>query len=171
MIRLRDISFPPEHTVSQLPWQAAKLLRVEQSRIRHVSIVKKSIDARKKPDVKVIYTIDVKVEGNEEKIRCSRTAAVVAECARPDGVIVETSRGTEYALCVQGNTMIDEMELTAPLRPVIRKATEEDKRTVEKNLGNISKGFNVIFCCGLAEKTLYCGIRRSGTRLTAVTLD
>ena len=29
-------------------------------------------------------------EGNEEKIRCSRTAAVVAECARPDGVIVET---------------------------------------------------------------------------------
>ena len=25
-------------------------------------------------------------EGNEEKIRCSRTAAVVAECCRPDGV-------------------------------------------------------------------------------------
>jgi len=51
-----------------------------------------------------------------------------------DGVIVETSRGTEYALCVQGNTMIDEIELTAPLRPVVRVATEEDKLTVEKNL-------------------------------------
>lgn len=24
-----------------------------------------------------------------------------------DGVIVETTRGQEYALCVQGNTMID----------------------------------------------------------------
>ena len=68
MIRIRDISFPPEHTVSQLPYQAARMLRVEQSRIKQVHIVKKSIDARKKPDVRVIYTIDVKLEGNEEKI-------------------------------------------------------------------------------------------------------
>ena len=41
-----------------------------------------------------------------------------------DGVIVETSRGTEYGECVQENTMIDEIELIAPLRPVVRKATE-----------------------------------------------
>ncbi|MCI9352063.1 MAG: stage 0 sporulation family protein [Lawsonibacter sp.] len=50
-----------------------------------------------------------------------------------DGVIVETARGTEYARCVQGNTMIDEIELTAPLRPVVRMATPEDAKTVEKN--------------------------------------
>ena len=60
-----------------------------------------------------------------------------------DGVIVETSRGTEYALCVQGNTMIDEMELTAPLRPVVRVATEEDKLTVEKNLEKEKKAFDI----------------------------
>ena len=50
-----------------------------------------------------------------------------------DGVIVETTKGTEYAHCVQGNTMIDEIELTAPLRPVVRLATPEDAKTVEKN--------------------------------------
>ncbi|NBI08712.1 hypothetical protein D1641_01585 [Colidextribacter sp. OB.20] len=50
-----------------------------------------------------------------------------------DGVIVETTKGTEYAHCVQGNTMIDEIELTAPLRPVVRLATLEDAKTVEKN--------------------------------------
>ena len=60
-----------------------------------------------------------------------------------DGVIVETSRGTEYALCVQGNTMIDEIELTAPLRPVVRAATEEDKLTVEKNLEKEKKAFEI----------------------------
>ena len=38
-----------------------------------------------------------------------------------DGVIVETNRGQEYAQCVQGNTMIDEIELTAPLRPAGRR--------------------------------------------------
>ena len=46
-----------------------------------------------------------------------------------DGVIVETTRGTEFAQCVKGNTMIDEIELTAPLRPVVRMATPEDART------------------------------------------
>ena len=68
MIRIRDISLPPEHNVAQLSYQAAKLLRVDNSKVRGFTIVKKSIDARKKPDVKVIYTIDVKVDGNEEKI-------------------------------------------------------------------------------------------------------
>lgn len=68
MIRIRDISFAPEHTTSQLPYQAARMLRVDNSKIKQVHIVKKSIDARKKPDVKIVYTIDVKVEGNEEKI-------------------------------------------------------------------------------------------------------
>jgi len=60
-----------------------------------------------------------------------------------DGVIVETSRGTEYAHCVQGNTMIDEMELTAPLRPVVRAATEEDKLAVERNAEKERKAFEI----------------------------
>ena len=60
-----------------------------------------------------------------------------------DGVIVETSRGSEYAQCVQGNTMIDEMELMAPLRPVVRMATEEDKLTVAKNLEKQEKAFAI----------------------------
>ena len=68
MIRIRDISLPPAHSVSQLDFEAAKLLRISNSTVRQVKIVKKSIDARKKPDIRVIYTIDVKVNGNEEKI-------------------------------------------------------------------------------------------------------
>jgi len=60
-----------------------------------------------------------------------------------DGVIVETSKGVEYAHCVKGNTMIDEMELTAPLRPVMRLATEEDKRQVEKNLEKERKALEI----------------------------
>ncbi len=50
-----------------------------------------------------------------------------------EGVVVETSRGIELGECVQGNTMVDEMELLAPLRPVVRAATAEDLRTAEKN--------------------------------------
>jgi len=60
-----------------------------------------------------------------------------------DGVIVETSRGVEFGECVQANSMIDEMELTAPLRPVLRPATPEDRETVEKNKEKEEKAFQI----------------------------
>ena len=68
MIRIRDISLPPEHNAHQLRFEAAQLLRISNSKIRQVKIVRRSVDARKKPDVKIIYTIDVAVEGSENKI-------------------------------------------------------------------------------------------------------
>ena len=68
MIRIRDIALPPEHNVHQLNYEAAQLLKVSNSKIRQVKIVRRSVDARKKPDVKVMYTIDVAVDGNEGKI-------------------------------------------------------------------------------------------------------
>lgn len=68
MIRIRDMALPPEHNVNQLLFEAAQLLKVPNSKIRGLKLVRKSIDARKKPEVKVVYTIDVMVDGNEEKI-------------------------------------------------------------------------------------------------------
>ena len=60
-----------------------------------------------------------------------------------EGVIVETSRGTEYASCTQGNTMVDEINLTAPLRPVLRRATPEDEITREKNKEREKEAFRI----------------------------
>ncbi len=68
MIRIREISLPPEHNVAQLSYEASRLLKVSNSRIRRVKIVRRSVDARKKPDVKIVYTIDVAMDGNENKI-------------------------------------------------------------------------------------------------------
>ena len=68
MIRIREIALPPEHSVAQLSFEAAQALRVSVSKIRKLSIVRRSVDARKKPDVKIVYTVDVAVDGNENKI-------------------------------------------------------------------------------------------------------
>ena len=68
MIRIRDIALPPEHNVNQLQFEAAQLLHVSASKIKGLRLVKRSVDARKKPDVKIIYTIDVMIDGNEEKL-------------------------------------------------------------------------------------------------------
>ena len=63
--------------------------------------------------------------------------------AEGDGVVVETSRGVELGTCTQGNTLVDEMELTAPLRPVLRLATQEDWKTAEKNREKEARAFQI----------------------------
>ena len=59
------------------------------------------------------------------------------------GVILDTSRGTEYGECVRGNTVIPDENLVAPLRPVLRLATAEDKQTVKKNRERETRAFRV----------------------------
>lgn len=87
MIRLRDISLPPEHSASQLPFEAAKLLRLSPSKIRGLKIVRRSVDARKRAEVHLIYTVDVAVEGSESKIlkhaACKRAALAPIEFYKP----------------------------------------------------------------------------------------
>ena len=51
-----------------------------------------------------------------------------------DGAIVETSRGLEFATVTIPNKEVDESEIVQPLKPVVRKATEEDLKRVQKNL-------------------------------------
>lgn len=80
MIRIREIALPPEHNPAQLGFEAAKLLRISASKVRDIRIVRRSIDARKKPDVKVVYTIDVAVDGNENKI-CKQSGCKRASIA------------------------------------------------------------------------------------------
>ncbi len=87
MIRLREISLPPEHSVAQLSYEAARMLKISNSKVRQVRLVRRSIDARKKPDVRIVYTVDVKVEGNERKILknsgCKRASIAPVSFYRP----------------------------------------------------------------------------------------
>ena len=87
MIRIRDIQLPPEHNAHQLQFEAAQLLGVSNSKIYDLKIVRRSIDARKKPDIKVIYTIDVAVAGNEKKLLrqcgCKRASLAPVSFYRP----------------------------------------------------------------------------------------
>ena len=84
MIRIRDILLPPEHDANQLTYEAARLLKLSPSKIRQLRLVRRSIDARKKPDVRIVYTIDVAVEGGENKIlkHCGCKRAAIAPTDR-----------------------------------------------------------------------------------------
>ena len=59
-----------------------------------------------------------------------------------DFVIVETVRGLEFGEVVIGIKDIAEENIVSPLKPVIRVATEEDKKTNEKNKQKEKDAFN-----------------------------
>ena len=48
-------------------------------------------------------------------------------------VIVETASGNEYVTCTEGNHEVSDESVVQPLRPVIRKATEDDLRVASIN--------------------------------------
>ena len=49
-----------------------------------------------------------------------------------DGVIVETAKGQEYGTVVFGLKEVDDKEITHPLKPIIRKATEKDEKIMKE---------------------------------------
>ena len=62
---------------------------------------------------------------------------------RGDHVIVETARGVEYGRVVSGTKEVKDEEVVQPLKPVIRVATEQDRKTVEKNRQKEKEAFKI----------------------------
>lgn len=60
-----------------------------------------------------------------------------------DGAIVETTRGVEYGEVVLGPKEIDEASFNMPIKSVLRKATEEDKKQVEENKTRTKEAFDI----------------------------
>lgn len=61
-----------------------------------------------------------------------------------DGAIVETARGLEYATVTIANKEVDDKEIVQPLKPIVRKATPDDIKRVEKNLQDKDHALKVI---------------------------
>lgn len=72
------------------------------------------------------------------------------EIQRDDAVIVETARGIEFGVVVVGPRPMDEEDLNAPLKNVIRKADSEDLEKQEQNKLKEIETFNI--CLEKIEK-------------------
>ncbi|MBE6918328.1 MAG: hypothetical protein E7469_01410 [Ruminococcaceae bacterium] len=60
-----------------------------------------------------------------------------------DNVIVETSQGLEFATCTEGNHQVEDTQVVQPLRPLVRVATENDRRTAEYNRQREGEAFEI----------------------------
>lgn len=100
MIRIQQLKLRPGYTREDLYHAAARELRVPAEKIRDIVIKKRSIDARKKPDIFYILTVDAEVSHQETILKKSRNMHI--------------SKATDiiYQLPKPGNTSL-------PGRPVI----------------------------------------------------
>ena len=80
MLRIRDLILPETHDVSELYYHAAQALHVRASDIAALHIFRRSLDARKKPDLRWVYTVDVTLRSGEGAVlrRC-RSAKITRE--------------------------------------------------------------------------------------------
>lgn len=86
MIRVNQIKVLPQAGEQALRKKAAELLKIKPTYIEKLNVVKRSVDARKKPEIYYSYAIDVELakelNGQEEKIvkRCkSNQVSLVTE--------------------------------------------------------------------------------------------
>ncbi|MDE7133475.1 MAG: FAD-dependent oxidoreductase, partial [Lachnospiraceae bacterium] len=78
MIRVNQIKVSLSHSREDILYKTAKILRVAPEKILSWQIVKKSIDARKKPEIMGIYSVDVRVEAQDRVLRACKSLQVQA---------------------------------------------------------------------------------------------
>ena len=104
MLRISQIKLNINESVDRLPFHIGKTLRIKDLKLKSWRIVKESVDARKKPDIKFIYTVDFETD-NEQ--------VLLARAAKMKGVNLTKASDVSYKVTKVANAL-DENE-----RPVI----------------------------------------------------
>ena len=91
MLRISQLKLPVAHTQEQLEKKLLKMLRMSKKDLGQYYIRKRSLDARKKPELYYVYSIDVEIK-NEERVLKSMKGKVQKVSSRPYSV---PEHGTE----------------------------------------------------------------------------
>ena len=105
MLRIQQLKIPTELAERGLKKAAAKTLKIPESEIRSLIIRKRSLDARKKPEIFYVYTVDVEVAGEEKILKRCRNSKVSIE------------KNTEYHLPSGGNLPLNHRPVVIGMGP------------------------------------------------------
>ena len=65
MLRISQLKLPVTHTEAELKKKIAHTLMCRNEAVQSYEIVKQSLDARKKPELFYVYTVDVKADNEK----------------------------------------------------------------------------------------------------------
>lgn len=100
MIRINQVKLPVGHTEEELYKKITSMLRISHEDIIELNIIRKSIDARKKPDNYYNYIVDIRVKNEKEILKKNKKIQMT---------IVEEKK---YSFPEQGDSVLEN-------RPVI----------------------------------------------------
>lgn len=69
MIRIQQLKMPINHTEDELLGKIAKTLRLPQQQIVSWKIIRRSLDARRKPELNFVYTVDVATQKERQILK------------------------------------------------------------------------------------------------------
>lgn len=69
MIQISQLKLPVSHSKARLEEKIKKTLKIDEKQLLSYQIAKRSIDARKKPDIYYVYTINVRVAHEEALLK------------------------------------------------------------------------------------------------------
>lgn len=76
MITINQLKLPTDYTKEQLIHKIAREIGVDKSRIVRYEIMRRSIDARKKPDIFYVLSVSVVCSGEDQLRRCCKSQKV-----------------------------------------------------------------------------------------------
>ena len=82
MIKINQLKLPVEHTEAELQVKIRKTLKLKEQTNISYQILKRSLDARKKPQLFYVYTIGVETEREEATVKRLHVPSVTLECPR-----------------------------------------------------------------------------------------
>lgn len=75
MITISQLKLPVEHTPDQLKKKILRMLKIQERELTGFTIRKRSLDARRKPELFYVYTVDCKVKNEDRALRMSKGKA------------------------------------------------------------------------------------------------
>ena len=68
MIRINEIKMSLDSTKEDLYSACKRVLKIKDEQIKNITIMRQSVDCRKKDNIFFCYTVDVEFDGDEEKL-------------------------------------------------------------------------------------------------------
>ena len=82
VLRISELKLRPDHTRQEMKQEIRKILRLKKQPF-HYEIIRRSIDARTKPDFFYVYTVDVQIEQPKEVLKHLKSKKVTLVTVSP----------------------------------------------------------------------------------------
>ena len=136
MIRIRELRQSLDSDRDDLLRAAAKTLRIEPRQIASLSLVRRSVDSRKKEDVHFRFTVDVQIRGDEDRLLSRIANPKVEKAVDPVYVCPENRRVSSLRPVIVGfgpaGIFAALVLARAGLRPlVLERGSDVETRTAQ----------------------------------------